>query len=322
MKKVLLTTTALVMTAGVAAAEVSFSGTAQVAFTDDNGKYDAANDIGTAVANGSGAAGTTENGYVLTTGYDFDVSLSAAADNGLTMSTSFDMGSGMMVDYNDDDRVEGQGETIGGAELTIGYAGYTISAEQNGVDNLYDGDFNGDDLGISGAMGGLTFAATTDMETDATSAKLGYTMGDLTATFTQTNKNGNTAANADDDASKFAISYVMGDLTFTASTDDKGISTTNDSENKVGVSYKMDAITVAYTSIDPEETGKGMGDEWDASISYSAGALSASYAVDEADATTMIATYDLGGGATVFVASHDKANTADDMNTIGVNFKF
>jgi len=48
----------------------------------------------------------------------------------------------------------------------------------------------------------------------------------------------------------------------------------------------------------------------------------ASYAVDEADATTMIATYDLGGGATVFVASHDKANTADDMNTVGINFSF
>ena len=37
MKKILLTTTALVMTAGVAAAEVSFSGEAGIAFVDDNG---------------------------------------------------------------------------------------------------------------------------------------------------------------------------------------------------------------------------------------------------------------------------------------------
>jgi hypothetical protein len=310
------------MTAGVAAAEVSFSGTAQVALTDDNGKKTTAGttNIGTGHANGADAG--VETSYVLTTGYDFNVALSAATDNGITMSTGFDMGAGMMVDYDDDDRVEAQGTTIGGAELTIGWNGYTISAEQNGVDNLYDDDFAGDDLGISGAIGGVTFAATTDFETDASSVKLGYTMGDLTATFTQTNKNGNTATNADDDASKLAISYVMGDLTLTASTDDKGISTTNDSENKVGFSYKMDAITLSYTSIDPEETGKGMGDEWDAKIAYSAGGLSASYAVDEADATTMIATYDLGGGATVFVASHDKANTVDDMNTVGINFKF
>ena len=319
MKKVLLTTTALVMTAGVAAAEVSFSGTAQVAITDDNGKNDTTNKAGTNYINANAA---TETGYQITTGYDFNVSLSAATDNGITMSTGFDMGGGALVDYDDDDRVEAQGATVGGAELTIGWNGYTISAEQNGVDNLYDDDFAGDDLGISGAMGGITFAATTDMETDASSVKLGYTMGDLTATFTQTNKNGNTATGANDDASKLAISYVMGDLTITASTDDKGISSTNDSENKVGFSYKMDAITLSYTSIDPEETGKGMGDEWDAKIAYSAGGLSASYAVDEADATTMIATYDLGGGATVFVASHDKANTADDMNTVGINFKF
>ena len=38
MKKVLLTTTALVMTAGVAAAEVSMSGTAQVAISTGNGE--------------------------------------------------------------------------------------------------------------------------------------------------------------------------------------------------------------------------------------------------------------------------------------------
>jgi outer membrane protein OmpU len=43
MKKVLLTTTALVMTAGVAAADVSFSGEAGIAFVDDNGASDAAN---------------------------------------------------------------------------------------------------------------------------------------------------------------------------------------------------------------------------------------------------------------------------------------
>ena len=104
MKKVLLTTTALVMTAGVAAAEVSFSGTAQVAITDDNGKNDGTS-IGTGVQNG--AASGVESGYVLTTGYDFNINMSAAADNGITMSTGFDMGAGALVDYDDDDRVEG-----------------------------------------------------------------------------------------------------------------------------------------------------------------------------------------------------------------------
>ena len=330
MKKVLLTTTALVMTAGVAAAEVSFSGTAQVAITDDNGKNNttgaaSAGTVGTGVQNGT--LNGVETGYVLTTGYDFNINMSAATDNGMTMSTGFDMGAGALVDYDDDDRVEAQSAAIGTPELAIGYMGYTISAQQNGIDNLYDDDFVAQDVMIAGSLGGISFSAASDLEDNSSSMKLAYTMGDLTATYTQTNKEGNNAAaNAGtaghDAAQKIALSYKMGDLTITASSDDKGVSTTNDNENKVGFSYKMDAITVSYTSIDPEETGKGMGDEWDAKIAYSAGAMSASYAVDEADATTLIGTYDLGGGATVFVASHDKANTADDMTTMGINFKF
>ena len=330
MKKVLLTTTALVMTAGVAAAEVSFSGTAQVAITDDNGAKARADAIAASVAAGntatSNAAVTAGNTAAaanddaqLTTGFDFDVSISAAGDNGLTMSTSFDMGAGELVDYNDDDKREAQSDALGAPELTIGYAGYTISAQQNGVDNLYNGDLPGADLGISGAMGGVTFAVTGDLDDDNTSYKLGYTTGDLTVTVTGTNDENGTAKTGKASASAISASYKMGDLTLTASTDNEGDA---DSTNKVGFSYKMDSLTFAYTSIDPSAAGKDQGDEWDASIAYAAGGMTASYAVDEADASTLIGTYDLGGGTTLFAASHDKKGEANDMTTVGINFKF
>ena len=45
-------------------------------------------------------------------------------------------------------------------------------------------------------------------------------------------------------------------------------------------------------------------------LKYSAGAMVASFAIDEADATTIIADYALGGGASAFAAMHDKAGTA------------
>jgi len=64
------------------------------------------------------------------------------------------------------------------------------------------------------------------------------------------------------------------------------------------------------------------GDEWDASVKYTAGALVASFAIDEADATTVIADYALGGGASAFAAMHDKAGTASDLTTVGLNFAF
>ena len=130
-----------------------------------------------------------------------------------------------------------------------------------------------------------------------------------------------TGTNDDDaggDATGVSVSYPMGDLTLSASVSDES----NDAEDdtSIGLSYAMDALTVSYTSIKPGSTGS-QGDEWDLKLSYSAGAMSASINVDEADATTMIAEYDLGG-ATAFAAMHDKAGTASDLTTFGVNFAF
>ena len=44
--------------------------------------------------------------------------------------------------------------------------------------------------------------------------------------------------------------------------------------------------------------------------------------LDEADATTIIVDYDLGGGASAFAAMHDKADTANDLTAVGLNFAF
>ena len=77
MKRILLTTTSLVLAAGVAQADVSFGGTAGVAMIDDNGKSDA-----------------TRTGMFFESYYDFDVTASAESDNGLAVSVGFDMGAG------------------------------------------------------------------------------------------------------------------------------------------------------------------------------------------------------------------------------------
>jgi hypothetical protein len=50
--------------------------------------------------------------------------------------------------------------------------------------------------------------------------------------------------------------------------------------------------------------------------------LVASFAIDEADATTVIADYALGGGASAFAAMHDKAGTDNDLTAVGLNFAF
>jgi len=296
MKKVLLTTTALVMTAGVAAADVSFSGTAGIAFVDDNGKSDA-----------------TRTGMFVESYYDLDVSVSASADNGLTMSAGFDMGAGSKIDYDDDDKLELQGVDVGDADVAVSYNGWTLTIDQEGIDNLFDDTQADDDMSIAGSIGGLSIAVTADLEESHNSYKLGYSMGDIALTLTGTNDD-----DAGGDASGISVSYPMGDLTLSASVSDE--SNDGEDDTSIGVTYAMDAITVSYTSITPGSNGS-MGDEWDAKISYATGAMSASIALDEADATTMIANYDLGG-ATAFAAMHDKPGTADDLTTFGINFKF
>ena len=48
-------------------------------------------------------------------------------------------------------------------------------------------------------------------------------------------------------------------------------------DTTVGLSYAMDTLTVGYTTIKPGADGS-FGDEWDASVKYTAGALVASFA--------------------------------------------
>ena len=296
MKKVLLTTTALVMTAGVAAADVSFGGTAGIAFIDDNGASDA-----------------TRDGMFVESYYDFDVKLSAEASNGLTMSAGFDMGGGAKVDYDDDDELEVQGKSIGDADVAVTYSGWTLTVDQEGIDNLFDDTQADDDLMIAGSIGGLSVSVTTDIEESHNSYKLKYSLGDVALTLTGTNDD-----DAGGDASGISVSYPMGALTLAASISDESNDAEDDTE--ISVAYAMDALTVKYTSITPGSAGS-MGDEWDVKLSYSAGAMSASINLDEADATTMIAEYDLGG-ATAFAAMHDKPGTASDLTAFGINFAF
>ena len=98
-----------------------------------------------------------------------------------------------------------------------------------------------------------------------------------------------------DAAMKIALSYKMGDITLSAASDNEGAA---DSTNSVGVSYTMDAITVSYTAAG--DKGADLGDDYDLKLSYSAGALTASFSTNEEDVTKMIATYDLGGATAFF----------------------
>ena len=304
MKKVLLTTTALVMTAGVAAAEVSLSGKTQISIT---------------------ATGNGDN--VLNTHADLNISLSGTYDNGMTMSTSLGWDTGREADYNDDfqlDDPEG-GASAAAPNMTIGYAGYTFTADGSGLDNLYDDGNTSGNFGVSGSMGGIDFAFTTNIDGNDSenSYKLAYSVGDITATVTGTNDHDNAAAGvASGDATKVVLGYKMGDTTITLTSDDGD--DTAEAVTKVGVSTKLDAITLSYVAASNGTANSSIGDDWDATVAYSAGALGASFTVDEDDRSRIVVDYDLGGGASAFATMQAGAanDGSGDFTAMGINFAF
>jgi outer membrane protein OmpU len=307
MKKVLLTTTALVMTAGVAAAEVSFSGTGQVSY---------------------GATGA--NDMALNTHLDVNVAVSGAADNGVTFATTFGYDAGVQADYNDDFTIDGNeaaaSDIANGTdnnpawstdapEVAIGVNGWTITAQNGGIADRYDGDVDSGDIGIDGSIGGLTLGFTTGSTAGRSSFSVGYAAGDMTVAMASTSDD-NGAAAGEDAAMSFSLGYTVGDATITAASDNEGAAETT---NSIGVSYAMGAITVGYTMAG--DNGANMGDDYDISLGYTAGALSASFASNEENRTRLVAEYDLGG-ATAFFSSQQGGAAGTDLQVLGVNFAF
>ena len=273
------------------------------------------------IATQQALAATTRTDMFFESYYDFDITASAESDNGISVSVGFDMGAGNKIDYNDDDILEPQGAAVTDADVTVGYAGWTLAVDQAGIDNLFDDDYGSQDYSLSGSVAGISVAVTGDQEGSTSSYKVSGAVAGVSLTATGTDV---TAAGGK--ASKVAASYAMGNgLTLKGSMQDEA--GTAEDDNTIGLSYAMGDITVGYTTIRPGSTGS-YGDEWDFSAAYAAGAVSASFAIDEADATTIIVDYDLGGGVTAFAAMHDKPAPAsgtvtdNDLVAMGLNFAF
>ena len=276
MKKVLLATSALTLSAGFASADVSMSGTG-----------------------GAGVFGANGADLSVYSGVDLGFALSGASDNGMTFSASLDMGGGQTLDTGDFELDTQDMGTDDNVSVAIGVAGLTITLSQDGVDDLYDDDIAGD-IGISGAMGDLTYSIVTGLEdADPTSLSIGYSAGAIS---------GSVATSDEGDASNVTVSYAMGDITISAEsdTDRAGADTSS-----VTVTYAMaDGMSV---SLENSEDVNTLG------VSYSSGAVSVAVEADDATDESWEATmaYDLGGGATFNLGTND-----DETTFAGVGFSF
>ena len=253
MKKVLLATSALTLSAGFASADVSMSG-----------------------SGGAGVFGANGADLSVYSGVDLGFSLSGASDSGMTFSASLDMGGGQTLDVGDFELDTQDMGTDDNVAVTIGVSGLTIELSQDGVDDLYDDDIAGD-IGISGAMGDLTYSVVTGLEdADPTSLSIGYSAGAIS---------GSVATSDEGDASTVTVTYAMGDITVSAEsdTDRAGADTSSvtvtyamadgmsvslensEDVNTLGVSYSAGAISVAVEADDATD------ESWEATMAYDLG---------------------------------------------------
>ena len=289
MKKLLIASTALVATAGIAAADITVSGHAAAGFHSG-------------LTNVAGAAQATDalEGIYSNAGVDF--AMSGATDNGISFSASVSIDAGNEIDSGDFEYDGTDGGTAGlGAVSMTGSFG-TLTFDNNGIDNLYS-DATNHDVSYSTTLGavGLTLAYdATDASANATSASATYTAGGMAFTLNASEAAGGTSTD-------LAVSYALNDaVTITADTDSAAGGA---SVQSIGASTTLAGVGVTVAS--------NNNSEWDLDLTYSAGGWALAYGTSESDAWEATATADLGGGATFSAGVN-----SEDATYAGVSFAF
>lgn len=218
MKKILLATTILGMSAGYAAADISWSASAAAGFGSFEG-----DDFEVYSSMEIGVKGSAET--------DSGLTFSAATD--LTTGTTFNRGG----DLGDDEGFGTEDSAhFGMPTITIGGAFGTVTFSDENID-FYD-DAEAGDVKYEGTFGAITAGMVYDIHGDEYSVKLGYA-ADGIAVSVDTDSYDQTNASA---------SYTMGAITGTlTSENDDG-----DVINHVKLAYAADAISASIELGDDE----------------------------------------------------------------------
>lgn len=275
MKKILLATTILGMTAGFAAAQVSFKGTGTVGFAQNG------------TANGGKVNPTAAIASDKTEIYSsFKLSVSAAGetDSGLTFGASTSISTGVTYALADDDGFESAAGSLGTPTLFIAGEFGKIQFKSNGFKEFQDDNAEKYDVDYAGTFGGFSVGVRSDLNTTvgnptyngATAGKssisLGYTISGITL-----------GAAYDEVGNKWGISAsrAFGPVTATLSTDNASVSA-------LKVAYAADAITA---SVKVKSTNA-----WEIEAGYAANGISLAAKTTDANKWKVTAGYDLGGG--------------------------
>jgi outer membrane protein OmpU len=286
MKKVLLATTALVLSAGIASAEISFSGSAATGIGRDD-----VNGRDGLVSGDEGFHASNDGEFHVYNSGSIDISASTETANGLTIgvSTSVDFGTSFAFD---DGGFASEGGTIGAPTLTISGSGVTLTFADDGVDHLQDDDEAGD-VGV--AYSSDTMSVGVVLDVDSSSANQWSANGSFTTSGVTV------SASFDDlEAYNLGVAYSAGAVSASLETDGD--------VNTLGLGYSAEGMSASIEMSDDST--------WSVEAGYSANGMGITVATDDASAWSATASYDLGG------ASLDAGFTSEDIAYAGMSFSF
>ena len=304
MKNVLLATTAIALTAGYAAADVSYSASAKLSYGNFGEQNTAGTTYGYSDTFDFGVSGSGEAG-----GVAYSASMTIDEDAGSNALGAFSMSSnGLSYTYDANDI--GGLETANGNGLDEAAGDWKIAYAANGFSAGYevDEDVEGRSLTTLGyAANGLSIGLEVkDDDGNGTASdtintvSVGYTMGAMSVSY-----------DADDQATQnydAKVTYTMGGTVLSAGTDEI-------ESHYVGITTTVGGMALTARS---ETDGNTAADtaENELSISYTMGALTIAYAKDTGDVgkfgdeaeTLTTLTYDLGG-VTLVAKGNDQEET-------------
>jgi len=237
MKHLLIAASVLAMTAGVASADISFSGSSATAGIAQNGtKNGGSSDAAMK------ASGETDNAYHVYSSFALKVSGSGTTDSGLTFGATMSVTGGITYTLGDDKGFEYKSGSLGMPSVFVSGSFGKITFSHDNLDAYntdvswsgsgdvqYDGTFGGVTVGVVGdletgdlagmvstTISGLTLSADYNQDsagTDLWDASASYTMGVFTGTVAATNDNGCPACTTEETVT---LAYASGGVTASA----------------------------------------------------------------------------------------------------------
>ena len=286
MKRILLTSTALTMIAGIASADVSVAGSFKLGFNDTS-------------------ATTGDNNYGVYNDAGITFAMSSTMDSGMTASVTADMNGGAAGDtMNNSVDAYTLALSSDGLNVTFGSTEYSAKANFKAAGDMAtdtwsnQNDSGGNVLRADVTLGGLAVSASAlvtagaQASPNAVSISVGGSLGG--ATYVIANEGS---------VMGISVATAMGGSTLTSAYTTDG----TDTSTGVKIAYPMGAITTTASYV--MESATATGDAWNVAAVYAAGGSTVTFKTDEATQNSVEGTMTMGA-ATV---SAGLADNLEDM---------